>query len=364
MRIKKILLLLFAVPLLFLAWYSLSLPGRETQKPEAVVTEAAPEAPAEPTPEATPEPEPTPEPTPTPRPLSPAALSFNYIDPELYAPIEQKGELIYLDYETKDYHYGTEGPYAKRMMVYLPYGYDVSQRYNVLFLLHPSGLDQYFWLPGELPYEQFSLTMTDLLDNMVARGLIEPTIVVAPSGYITDTAWQVHDSVRDYDQFGHEFANEIMPLVTERLATYAEGSERAQIAAAREHFGVAGASFGSYMARNSVLGPNLDLCANYAMIGGGSLRQDDLRNEWAAAGRTPDTYPIHRLIVVEGELDDRLEPERSYHALREWTDVFSADNLSYELIAGATHDSREWINGVFNAAQLFFRDDIPMEVAP
>ena len=94
-----------------------------------------------------------------------------------------------------------------------------------------------------------------------------------------------------------------------------------------------------------------------------SLRQDDLRNEWAAARVSPDQYPIHRLIVVEGELDDRLEPERSYHALSGWTDVFNADNLSYELIASATHDSREWINGVFNAAQLYFRDDVSLEAA-
>ena len=62
--------------------------------------------------------------------------------------------------------------------------------------------------------------------------------------------------------------------------------------------------------------------------------------------------------------DDRLEPERSYHALAEWADIFNADNLRYDVIATATHDAREWVNGVYNAAQLFFRDDIPAEVQP
>ncbi len=249
------------------------------------------------------------------------------------------------------------------MTVYLPYGYDENQRYNVLFLLHISGLDESFWLPGTMAYEQYSLTMTDLFDNMIAQGLCEPMIVVAPCGYITDAAAQAHDSVRDYDQFGREFANEILPLVVERFSTWAEGSDRAQIAAAREHFGVAGASFGSYMTRNSVLAPNLDLVANFAMIGGGSLRQDDLRNEWAAAGHDPAQYPIHLLYIVEGELDDRQAPELSYNALGTWEGIFDGNNLRYCLISTAPHDVREWVNGVYNSAQLFFRDDIPSEGA-
>ena len=36
----------------------------------------------------------------------------------------------------------------------------------------------------------------------------------------------------------------------------------------------------------------------------------------------------------------------------------------YDVIATATHDAREWVNGVYNAAQLFFRDDIPAEAQP
>lgn len=225
-------------------------------------------------------------------------------------------------------------------------------------------MDESFWLPGAMVYEEEAVTMTDLFDNMIANGLIEPTIIVAPCGYITDAASTAHDSVRDYAQFGYEFANEILPLVAERFSTYAEGTSRQALSLAREHFGVAGTSFGSYMTRNSVLAPNLDLCANFAMIGGGSLRQNDLRNEWAAAGNDPAQYPIHRLYIVEGELDDRLEPERSYLALGAMEDLFNSDNLRYSLIARAPHDTREWVNGIFNSAQLFFRDDIPAEAAP
>ena len=356
---KKFFLILSVVPLLAFVWYSLSIhPGTvelPTATPEMLGT-------IELLPDPTPEPtlEPTPEPIPWP--LQPARLTDDTLDASFFAPCEQQGTLVTLDYETKDYHYGTtDAAFSKQLNVYLPYAYNEDRPYNVLLLLHITGVDETFWLPGELGYAGQSIRMMDLLDHMIAQGLCEPLIVVAPCGYITDEAAAAHDSVRDYDQFGYEFANEILPLIVENFSTYAEGTERWQLAAAREHFGVAGASFGSYMTRNSVLAPNLDLCANFAMIGGGSLRQDELRGEWQNAGLSPEAYPIHRLLIVEGELDDRAEPERSYHALQEWTELFNADNLRYLLIKTAAHDVREWVNGVYNSAQLFFRDDIPVE---
>ena len=353
---KKVFLVILAIPLLILAWYSLSIHPGTAQVPTEVVTE-------EPVPEITPEPTPEPTPESTPWPLNTAELCDDTLDPSLFAPCEQQGSVVTLSYETKDYHYGQEGSYPKNLSVYLPYEYSEDRQFNVLFLLHISGANENFWLPGNLAYEDQNIVMADLLDNMIARGLCEPMIVVAPCGYITPDAWEVHDSVRDYDQFGYEFANEILPLVVETYSTYAEGPDREQIAAAREHFGVAGASFGSYMTRNSVLAPNLDLCANFAMIGGGSLRQDVLRGEWSAAGLDPADWPIHRLYIVEGERDDRAEPERSFNALKEWAEIFHSDNLRYELIKTAPHDVREWVNGVYNSAQLFFRDDIAAEEA-
>ncbi len=355
---KKFFLLIFAVPLLVLAWYSLSIhPG------SAVLPTPTPYVALEPEP--TPSPEPTAEPVVTPEPiaLSAAALTDSFIDDSFFEPCEQQGSVVTLSYLTRDYHYGTEGNYPKKLNAYLPYGYTEDRPYNVLFLLHINGANENFWFPGELAYESRYVKLTDVLDNMIARGLCEPMIVVSTCDYITNDAAVAHDSVRDYDQFGHEFANEILPLVVEELSTYAAGSSRSEIAEAREHFGVAGASFGSYMTRNSVLAPNLDLCANFAMIGGGSLRQDALREEWSSAGLKPENYPIHRLYIVEGEWDDRVEPERSYRALQGWTELFNADNLRYTMIRSATHDVREWVNGVFNSAQLFFRDDIPVEDA-
>ena len=67
----------------------------------------------------------------------------------------------------------------RRMMVYLPAGYDEGrQKYPVFYLLHGTGGDETVWL------EQGHAAQ--VLDNLIAEGKAEPMIVVMPNGH-TDT---------------------------------------------------------------------------------------------------------------------------------------------------------------------------------
>ena len=67
----------------------------------------------------------------------------------------------------------------RRMMVYLPHGYDQSrQRYPVFYLLHGTGGDETVWLEQGHAAQVF--------DNLIAEGKAEPMIVVMPNGH-TDT---------------------------------------------------------------------------------------------------------------------------------------------------------------------------------
>ena len=69
----------------------------------------------------------------------------------------------------------------RRMMVYLPAGYEQSrQRYPVFYLLHGSGGDETVWL------EQGRAAQ--VLDNLIAEGKAEPMIVVMPNGNIDEPA--------------------------------------------------------------------------------------------------------------------------------------------------------------------------------
>ena len=69
----------------------------------------------------------------------------------------------------------------RRMMIYLPPGYELSrQKYPVFYLLHGSGGDETVWL------EQGRTAQ--ILDNLIASGDAEPMIVVMPNGNIDEQA--------------------------------------------------------------------------------------------------------------------------------------------------------------------------------
>jgi enterochelin esterase family protein len=69
----------------------------------------------------------------------------------------------------------------RRMMIYLPAGYDESrQKFPVLYLLHGTGGDETVWL------EQGRTAQ--ILDNLIAEGKAEPMIVVMPNGNVDEQA--------------------------------------------------------------------------------------------------------------------------------------------------------------------------------
>lgn len=69
----------------------------------------------------------------------------------------------------------------RRMMVYLPAGYDQGrQKYPVLYLLHGTGGDETVWL------EQGRAAQ--ILDNLIAGGQAEQMIVVMPNGNVDEQA--------------------------------------------------------------------------------------------------------------------------------------------------------------------------------
>ena len=106
-------------------------------------------------------------------------------------PSSQPGTVEELVYETKAYA-TDERDVTKRALVYLPYGYDESIQYNILYLMHGTGDDENYWLST---HESNKV----MLDNMIAAGVIEPLIVVTPTFYVEE------DCADDLDQLTWSF---------------------------------------------------------------------------------------------------------------------------------------------------------------
>ena len=66
----------------------------------------------------------------------------------------------------------------RRSLIYLPPGYSKKKKYPVLYLLHGIGGDEKEWLNGGSPQV--------ILDNLYAKGRVEPMIVVI-------TQWKGHE---------------------------------------------------------------------------------------------------------------------------------------------------------------------------
>ncbi len=117
----------------------------------------------------------------------------------------------------------------RRLTVYTPYGYETSKtKYPVLYLLHGAGGDEEAWS---------SMGRTaQILDNLIAKGLAEPMIVVMPNGnpnqqaaqtLALPTAEQDRRDPATRNNYVRSLVEEIVPFIEKNYRTVAKKSHRA-----------------------------------------------------------------------------------------------------------------------------------------
>ncbi|KRE45362.1 alpha/beta hydrolase [Paenibacillus sp. Soil522] len=151
----------------------------------------------------------------------------------------------------------------KSCSVYLPAGYDERDpdtRYNVLYLLHGVGGDEYEWLRGS-GSEGGNPILCNMLDNLVANGDIKPVIVVMPNGRSshdwTDRTFNTEGTnMLGFYYFDYELRYDLIPFIESAFKTYANIRETSPEAVEynRTHRAIAGLSMGGMQALNLILG--------------------------------------------------------------------------------------------------------------
>ncbi|MGO4181879.1 alpha/beta hydrolase [Paenibacillus sp. TAF43_2] len=147
--------------------------------------------------------------------------------------------------------------------VYLPAGYDDSDnatRYNVLYLLHGVGGDQYEWLRGSWN-EGGNSILCNMIDNLIANGDIDPVIVVMPNGRSshdwTESKFNSEGTnMLGFYYFDYELRYDLIPYIESTFKTYANIGETdpEAIEFSRKHRAIAGLSMGGMQALNLILG--------------------------------------------------------------------------------------------------------------
>ena len=257
---------------------------------------------------------------------------------------DQPGTVEELTYQTKAY--GTDSrDVEKKALVYLPYGYDESQSYNILYLMHGTGDDEEYWLRTH-PQNK------TMVDQMIARGDIDPLIIVTPTFYVED------DCMDDLDQltysFREELRNDLMPEVESRYSTYAETCDEQGFTASRDHRAFAGLSRGAVTTYHSALCGSLDYFSWFGTFSG-SRTTADYFEETLQSEAFAD-YPIHYLYVSGGNFDFALPGQiQDYKALLETEPrLVEGVNTSFDVYPMRYHSIGSWHLALYNYLQKIF----------
>lgn len=266
--------------------------------------------------------------------------------PEQFDSVEcgQPGTVEEIVYQTKAY--ATDGrDVEKHALVYLPYGYDETQSYNILYLMHGTGNDEYYWLRTN-EYNKI------MLDNLIASGDIEPLIVVTPTFYVEDDCMDGLDALTY--SFREELRNDLMPFVESHYSTYAESCDEEGFTSSRDHRAFAGLSRGAVTTCHAAFCGSLDYFSWFGMFSAFRTSEDYFR-ETIQSEDLAD-YPIHYLYMTSGNFDFALPAQvKGYQMLTDMEPRLTYGvNTLFEIFPMRYHSMGNWHLALYNYLQKIF----------
>lgn len=273
----------------------------------------------------------------------------------------QEGTLAKLNYETwESFSYEQHSQKLnKTAWVYLPYGYDEKQAYNIFYLSHGGWSNEETVLgtdsqPSELKYA---------VDHAIQDGRMKPMILVCPTYNNTSgrDSWDYSLALQLTDQFHNELMNDLIPAVEGRYHTWADYDTSSEnLKATRDHRGFGGFSMGSVNTWHT-----FQYCLDYfryfmpmsGNMGDGAwidavVRSSDWTDEdffiWTATG-TEDFAASGFSYQINSMVNDYSD---TFHLANNE----ACGNVSYRIYEGGTHGPEASNQYTFNALLWFWND--------
>lgn len=206
--------------------------------------------------------------------------------------------------------------------VYLPPQYDSSKKYPVLYMIHGIGCDRGQWV---------SLSLNNILSNMICQGEVEPFIAVIPSvipkeGVSSDTLGS--ENIGAFTMLEQEFLTDLEPYILDHFAVSTD----------RKDTGVCGLSMGGMEALH--LGFAIKDHFNYI----GSFSAAPTLDDSILTTEGWQTTPA-LVLLCSGTADNTIgDNPYNYHKKLQENQV---DHIWYMYPNGG-HDDRVWKNGLVN----------------
>lgn len=277
---------------------------------------------------------------------------------------------------------------VKKCNVYLPAGYNpdnTAVKYNVLYLLHGVGGDQFEWLSGSGKVDDRYI-ICNIFDRLIADGEIDPLIVVFPNGRSahdwTDSSFNAEGTnLLGFYYFDYELRYDLIPFIESTYNTYADITDTSPegILYNRSHRAIAGLSMGGMQALNLIVGgyrhdstrytgttsswkngldktvPAPGMTDLFAYVGAFSNAPTSSEGRILGANLASSGHKLHLLYMTCGDADGVAIG--SYAKALEGLIEQAGDVLghSYQIVMkDCNHDFKVWNNGAYNFGRLIF----------
>jgi len=278
-------------------------------------------------------------------------LVYDYVLPDrFYEECEHPGTI-----ETWEYQNAVPGwaEYTRHLMIYLPYGYDPGEQYDLLILLHGTGDDETAWLtyPHYVP-DREGVQVRTIFDRMIEEEIIRPVIIVTLCLY-EDFGAYVGDPTEA--RLAEELRDFILPHLIETYATYAAEPTLEAVEAARQHFALGGLSWGSYFTYACGMRLNLPYFGNFICLSGSD--NPDLVLSYINSPELID-YPIYLYYSAAGTTDMAHNAGIiNFQQLVLYTDRLIEGQNAFLHETEGGHAWNVWSTEIFNALQLAFHPE-------
>ena len=273
---------------------------------------------------------------------------------EMLKETASKGTVELFEYDSQTYD-ADERKLRKKAWVYLPYGYDESKKYDILYLLHGGGFTQDWWL------KLFPDTVT-ILDNMIEKKLCSPCIIVTPTFYHDEEDKNTHDESR-CENFKHEIRNDLVPAIESKYAGYScKDVSEENLINTRNHRAFAGLSLGSMTTYRAAFYNNFDLFAWYGPFSGccgpfGNHEEEVDRICKTLSEGKEKGFDLKFMFCGNGDRDIAFEEHKDI--MKKVVDkseyLIPGTNYDFYIIPGGVHDMKAWQLHLFHALQIFFK---------
>ncbi|MCR4698421.1 MAG: hypothetical protein K5762_03540 [Bacilli bacterium] len=282
--------------------------------------------------------------------------SYDVSSTFMKANTEKAGRIESLTYTTKDYILDSGKSEEKKLNVYLPYNYDESKQYNILYLLH--GTDKQDVDHINTWFDRIEIK--NVLDNLIAYEQIDPLLVVCPTFYsyglygddnVTDIKEATPVKTNSSNNFTYELRNDIIPAVESKYATYASEISEAGLKASRDHRAMAGLSNGARITLNSGIIHNFDYLSTFGIY---SSSWDASEIISALNSQAYQDLSLNGFYNASGIYDFAYNKQKKMYDELLKSDKFTTDNSKYFNITFGYHSARSWRVGLYDSLLYMF----------